>query len=108
MNIEELLSDISKDCSFERLIKYINSIDSGIYSNNCERRIRKLTVEEIESPIDYLDYDFDACGLIPVFDIYDNNFIAIDKEQKDFVIINTIDEIISDRGTVQEVVGRLG
>lgn len=58
-------------------------------TQNC----RLLSVEEIISANEDMQVDFDSYGLIPVFDIFDNDFICYQKENDKWCFFNIVDEI---------------
>ena len=45
---------------------------------------------------DILKGELSSCNLIPIIDVFDDDFIAYDIENKKYVCINTLDEIVFD------------
>ena len=54
---------------------------------------RKLTKEDIFMANEELGVDFQAYGLIPIIDIYDNDFICYQIHNNKWCVFNIVDEM---------------
>lgn len=108
MIIEEVLENVIKTDDFSRLLDEIVKIGPEIYKNIHNRCVRILSEEEINDPVTLLDFDFGILGIIPLFDVQDNNYIGYCEEKNKYIIINVIDEIVYEEGTLSQLIASLG
>ena len=74
MMIEKVLEKAITTHDFSIVMNEIIRLGPGIYKNVHNRSVRILSQNEIEKPITLLDFDFASLGIIPLFDIQDNNY----------------------------------
>lgn len=65
---------------------------------------RLLSLEEILDCSEDMQVDFSAIGLIPIFDIFDNDYICYQTKNNKWCIFNIVDEISFKKdSTLQEL-----
>lgn len=92
---EEVVKNIEKaySCTLSEELKHIVSCDDN---NRFGYDIKILSEKEIINADDILKGELSSCSLIPIIDVFDDDFIAYDIENKKYVCINTLDEIVFD------------
>ena len=92
---EEVVKSIEKAyyCSLPEELKHIVSCDDN---NRFGYDIKILSENEIINADDILKGELSSCNLIPIIDVFDDDFIAYDIENKKYVCINALDEIVFD------------
>ena len=92
---EDIVSAVEKaySCELPDEVKHIISCNG---ENRISDFARVLSVEEILSANEIMQIDFIGKKLVPLLDILDNDFIAYDIEQKKYVSINIVEDIVFD------------
>ena len=92
---EDIVNAIEKvyACKLPNEVKHIVSCNG---ENRISDFARVLSVEEILSANEIMQIDFIGKKLVPLLDILDNDFIAYDIEQKKYVSINIVEDIVFD------------
>lgn len=108
MIIEKVLENAIRTDNFSRVMDEIVKLGPEIYINSHNRSVRILSQKEIKDSVTWLDFDFGSLGIIPLFDIQDNNYIGYCEEKNKYIIINVIDEIVYEEGTLSQLLASLG
>ena len=92
---EDVVKSIEKaySCSLPEEVKHIVSCDDN---NRFGYDIKILSEKEVINADDILKGELSSCNLIPIIYVFDDDFIAYDIENKKYVCINTLDEIVFD------------
>jgi len=67
-----------------------NILDS---QNKQDNNARLLSLEEILDCNEDLQVDFSSVGLVPIFDIYDNDYICYQTKNGKWCVFNIVDSI---------------